>query len=95
VDLLVPSTPATFRLVSGAGPLHLVGSHCVTHYGEAEDNKDESQDESEGQHQSLNDKYFIHLSLKLRPSPCRHHLQQVRLGPACLRRCEVLGVLFH
>ena len=35
MDLLVPSAPATFRLVSGARPLHLVGSHCV----EAEDNK--------------------------------------------------------
>ena len=89
----MPSTPATFRLVSGAGPLHLVGSHCVTHYGEAEDNKDESQDESEGEHQSFNGWFSIHL--KLTPSPCRLHRQQVRLGPACLRQCEVLGVLFH
>ena len=32
-----PSAPAAFRLVSGARPLHLVGSHCVTHYVEAED----------------------------------------------------------
>lgn len=39
VDLLVPSAPAAFRLVSGARQLHLVGSHCVTHYVEAEDNK--------------------------------------------------------
>jgi nucleophosmin 3 len=46
VDLLVPSAPATFRLVRGAGPIHLVGSHCVTNYGEAEEDE-ENQDESE------------------------------------------------
>merc|ERR1712002_1391579 len=32
VDLLVPS-PAKLTLLSGEGPVHLVGSHCVDYYG--------------------------------------------------------------
>ena len=32
VDLLVPHK-ATFKLIQGAGPISLVGSHCVDFYG--------------------------------------------------------------
>lgn len=32
VDVLVPHK-ATFKLVQGEGPIHLVGSHCVNFYG--------------------------------------------------------------
>jgi len=32
VDILVPNK-ATFKLIQGEGPIHLVGSHCVNFYG--------------------------------------------------------------
>ena len=32
VDLLVPC-PAKIKLLSGDGPIHLTGSHCVDYYG--------------------------------------------------------------
>ena len=32
VDILVPHK-ATFKLIQGEGPIHLVGSHCVNFYG--------------------------------------------------------------
>ena len=32
VDVLVPHK-ATFKLIQGEGPIHLVGSHCVNFYG--------------------------------------------------------------
>merc|ERR1712243_268726 len=44
VDLLVPSYPATLKLVKGDGPVHLVGCHCVDYYG-AQMGDDETEDE--------------------------------------------------
>merc|ERR1712098_973558 len=44
VDLLVPSYPATLKLVKGDGPVHLVGCHCVDYYG-AQIGDDETEDE--------------------------------------------------
>ena len=32
VDILIPHK-ATFKLIQGEGPVHLVGSHCVNFYG--------------------------------------------------------------
>ena len=32
VDILIPHK-ATFKLIQGDGPVHLVGSHCVNFYG--------------------------------------------------------------
>merc|ERR1712098_208729 len=33
LDVLIPSPPATLKIVRGEGPIHLVGSHCVDYYG--------------------------------------------------------------
>merc|ERR1719147_491651 len=33
IDVLLPSPPATLKIVRGEGPIHLVGSHCVDYYG--------------------------------------------------------------
>merc|ERR1712098_192542 len=43
LDVLLPSPPATLKIVSGEGPIHLVGSHCVDYYGfkDEEDTEDE------------------------------------------------------
>merc|ERR1712080_283694 len=51
VDLLVPS-PAKIKLISGNGPVHLTGSHCVDFYGyggqEERDEESEEDVEMEG-----------------------------------------------
>ena len=44
IDLLIPGSPATIRIVQGEGPLHLVGSHCVENLAEQEDEDDEDED---------------------------------------------------
>merc|ERR1712034_108517 len=45
LDILVPSPPATLKIVHGEGPIHLVGSHCVDYYGfkDADDPEDEDE----------------------------------------------------
>jgi len=48
VDLLVPTVPATIRLVQGAGPIHLVGSHCVERGAGEEDSEEEDEEEGAG-----------------------------------------------
>jgi len=50
VDVLLPSAPATIKMVKGNGPIHLVGSHCVEKVvegldDEGEEEEEESQDE--------------------------------------------------
>jgi hypothetical protein len=49
LDLLIPSPPATLKIISGEGPIHLIGSHCVDYYGfkEDEDDYDETEDEAD------------------------------------------------
>merc|ERR1719415_383783 len=48
IDLLVPSPPATLKIISGEGPIHLIGSHCVDYYGFKEDEEEyESEDEAD------------------------------------------------
>merc|ERR1719481_566495 len=50
VDLLIPSPPATFKIINGEGPIHLIGSHCVDYYGfkeEEDDDDDETEDEAD------------------------------------------------
>jgi len=44
VDLLVPC-PAKIKLLSGEGPIHLSGSHCVDYYGYQGDQGDLGEDE--------------------------------------------------
>jgi len=46
VDLLVPC-PAKIRLLSGEGPIHLSGSHCVDYYGYRDMGEDEESEEEE------------------------------------------------
>merc|ERR1740128_954526 len=46
VDVLVPHK-ATFKLIQGEGPIHLVGSHCVNFYGYRDVGGDYSDDESD------------------------------------------------
>jgi len=51
VDVLLPSAPATIKMVQGNGPIHLVGSHCVEKVvegldDEGEEEQEESQDEA-------------------------------------------------
>merc|ERR1712055_310792 len=45
VDLLVPTFPATLKIIEGSGPLHLVGSHCVDSYS-GKDDEEASDDET-------------------------------------------------
>jgi len=45
VDLLVPS-PAKLTLLSGEGPVHLVGSHCVDYYGYRDTGEEDEDAES-------------------------------------------------
>jgi len=49
LDVLIPSPPATLKLVRGEGPIHLVGSHCVDYYGfkDEEDTEDEDDGDEE------------------------------------------------
>merc|ERR1712098_781916 len=47
IDLLVPSFPAKLKIIQGAGPLHLVGSHCVDYYGGKDDEEDDEDDDEE------------------------------------------------
>jgi hypothetical protein len=48
LDLLVPAPPATLKIISGEGPIHLIGSHCVDYYGFKEDDDEfESEDEAD------------------------------------------------
>merc|ERR1712098_271411 len=49
LDVLIPSPPATLKLVRGKGPIHLVGSHCVDYYGfkDEEDTEDEDDGDEE------------------------------------------------
>merc|ERR1711925_55657 len=46
LDILVPSPPATLKIVHGEGPIHLVGSHCVDYYGFKDDDT-EDEDEAD------------------------------------------------
>merc|ERR1712025_1150667 len=45
IDVLLPSPPATLKIVRGEGPIHLVGSHCVDYYGFKDE--DDTEDEEE------------------------------------------------
>merc|ERR1712112_596904 len=47
VDVLLPSPPATLKIVSGEGPIHLVGSHCVDYYGFKDEDDIEDEDEAD------------------------------------------------
>jgi len=64
VDLLVPC-PAKIKLLSGEGPIHLSGSHCVDYYGyrgdhgedeESEEEMEEDDDKKEDLRNKLNKK---------------------------------------
>merc|ERR1712098_593762 len=47
IDVLVPSPPATLKIVGGEGPIHLVGSHCVDYYGFKDEDDTEDEDEAD------------------------------------------------
>merc|ERR1712126_544191 len=47
LDSLVPSPPATLKIVHGEGPIHLVGSHCAHYYGFKDDDEDEDEAEAD------------------------------------------------
>merc|ERR1719348_1177146 len=47
LDILVPSPPATLKIVHGEGPIHLVGSHCVDYYGFKDDDDTEDEEDTE------------------------------------------------
>merc|ERR1712098_650299 len=47
VDLLIPSPPATLKIISGEGPIHLIGSHCVDYYGFEDEEDTEDEDEAD------------------------------------------------
>merc|ERR1719432_313012 len=47
VDILLPATPATIKIVQGNGPVHLVGSHCVEKMMEDRDEEEGEEEEAE------------------------------------------------
>merc|ERR1712058_125103 len=47
LDILLPSPPTTLKIVSGEGPIHLVGSHCVDYYGFKDEEDTEDEDEAD------------------------------------------------
>jgi len=56
VDLLVPC-PAKIKLLSGEGPIHLSGSHCVDYYGyRGDQGEDEESEEEEEEMEEDGDK---------------------------------------
>merc|ERR1712243_316844 len=60
LDVLIPSPPATLKLVRGEGPIHLVGSHCVDYYRfkdeEDTEDEDDGDEEMEAEEESPNKK---------------------------------------
>merc|ERR1719319_2053205 len=55
VDLLVPC-PAKIKLLSGEGPIHLSGNHCVDYYGYQDQGEGEESEEEDGEIEEDSDK---------------------------------------
>jgi len=56
VDVLLPSAPATIKIVQGSGPVHLVGSHCVEKFAEEIGDEGEEEEEEEQGEEATDDK---------------------------------------
>ena len=80
LDVLIPAPPATLKIVSGEGPIHLVGSHCVDYYGfndeEDTEDEDEADDEMDAEESSktpakTEDKTTPSKSAEKKPTPSK------------------------
>merc|ERR1712226_174807 len=82
VDLLVPTFPATLKLIQGEGPLHLVGCHCVDYYGGQVDDEteDEEMEAEEAEQDKPQDLVAVMLPTRRRKTRLKERLTRGPIG---------------